>query len=77
MHAHAQSNSATLWTAAHQAPLSMGFSKQDYWSKLPLPPPGIFLTQGWNQCLLCLLHWQVDSFTTELLGKSHSKNTFC
>ena len=27
----------TLWTAAHQAPLSMGFSRQDYWSGLPLP----------------------------------------
>ena len=31
---------ATLQTAAHQAPLSMGFSKQEYWNKLPLPPPG-------------------------------------
>ena len=28
---------ATLWTAAHQAPLSMGFSKQEYWSGVPLP----------------------------------------
>ena len=26
---------ATLWTAAHQAPLSMGFSRQEYWSGLP------------------------------------------
>ena len=37
----------TLWTAAHQAPLSMGFSRQEYWSRLPclspgdLPDPGI------------------------------------
>ena len=31
---------ATLWTVAHQAPLSMGFSKQEYWSGLPWPPPG-------------------------------------
>ena len=31
---------ATLWTAAHQAPLSMGFSKPEYWSGLPCPPPG-------------------------------------
>ena len=31
---------ATLWTIAHQAPLSMGFSKQEYWSRLPCPPPG-------------------------------------
>ena len=30
----------TLWTVAHQAPLSMGFSRQEYWSRLPCPPPG-------------------------------------
>ena len=29
---------ATLWTIAHQAPLSMGFSRQEYWSELPYPP---------------------------------------
>ena len=32
------SNSTTLWTVAHQAPLSMEFSRQEYWSKLPFPP---------------------------------------
>ena len=32
--------SATPWTVAHQAPLSMGFSRQEYWSRLPCPPPG-------------------------------------
>ena len=32
--------SATPWTIAHQAPLSMGFSRQEYWSGLPCPPPG-------------------------------------
>ena len=31
---------AALWTVAHQAPLSMGFSRQEYWSGLPFPPPG-------------------------------------
>ena len=31
---------ATLWTVAHQVPLSIGFSKQEYWSVLPCPPPG-------------------------------------
>ena len=31
---------ATLWTEACQAPLSMGFSRQEYWSGLPCPPPG-------------------------------------
>ena len=30
----------TLWTLAYQAPLSMGFSRQEYWSGLPLPPQG-------------------------------------
>ena len=31
---------ATLWTVAHQAPLSLGFSRQEHWSGLPCPPPG-------------------------------------
>ena len=31
---------ATLWTVARQAPLSMGFSRQEYCSGLPFPPPG-------------------------------------
>ena len=31
---------ATLWTLAHQAPLSMGFSRHEHWSGLPCPPPG-------------------------------------
>ena len=29
----------TPWTAAHQAPLPMGFSRQEYWSRVPLPSP--------------------------------------
>ena len=33
----------TPWTVACQAPLSMGFSRQEYWSGLPFPSPGIFL----------------------------------
>ena len=48
---------ATLWTIAHQAPLSMGFSRQEYWSGLPCPPPPRDLpTQGSNLHLLHLLH---------------------
>jgi len=31
---------ATLWTVACQAPLSMGFSRQEHWSGVPCPPPG-------------------------------------
>ena len=34
---------ATPWTAAHQAPLSMGFSRQEYWSGVPLPSPCVYL----------------------------------
>ena len=34
------SDSATLWTRVHQAPLSMGFSRKEYCSGLPCPPPG-------------------------------------
>ena len=33
-------SSLTPWTVAHQAPLSMEFSRQEYWSGLPFPPPG-------------------------------------
>ena len=43
---------ATRWTVALQAPLSMGVSRQEYWSGLPCPPLGIFPTQGSNQRLL-------------------------
>ena len=35
-------DSVISWMVAHQAPLSMGFSRQDYWSGLPFPSPGDF-----------------------------------
>ena len=50
----------TPWIIALQAPLSLGFPRQEYWSGLPFPPPGIFQTQGLNLHVLCLLHWQAD-----------------
>ena len=53
--------SETLWTKAHQAPLSMGFSRQVYWSGLLFLLQGISPTQGLNLHLLCLLHWWVGS----------------
>ena len=34
----------TLWTVVYQAPPSMGFSRQEYWSGLPFPSPGSFST---------------------------------
>ena len=39
---------ATLWTAAYQAPPSMGFSRQKYWSGVPLPSPEEL---GWLQSI--------------------------
>jgi len=35
---------ATPWTEAHQAPLSMGFSRQEYWSGVPLPSPILYVS---------------------------------
>ena len=54
-------------------PLSMGFSRlQEYWSGLPFPSPGIFLTQGSNLHLLPLLHWQAGSSTTKTTREAQS-----
>ena len=55
---------ATLLTVACQVPLSMGFSKLE-WAAMP-PSRGFFQSQGLNPHLLCLLHWQVGSFTTSI-----------
>ena len=55
-------------TVACQAPLSMVFSRQEYWSGLPCPPPGD-LPQGLNMHLLCLLHWQMGSLPLAPPGK--------
>ena len=46
---------ATPWTVAHQAPMSMGFSRQEYWSGLPFPSPGDFPDPGIE---LGLLHYR-------------------
>ena len=51
-----------LWTVACQAPLSMGFSRQEYWSGLPCSPPGDFPNTGIKPVSLpSNLHWQVGS----------------
>ena len=52
---------ATLWTVAHQAPLSMGFSGKNTGVGCHFLLRGIFSTQGLNPRLLCLLHWQTGS----------------
>ena len=48
----------TLWTVAHQAPLSMGFSRQEYWGGLPFPPLGDLPNPGIEPGSLAL---QTDS----------------
>ena len=61
---------ATPWTVAHQAPLSMGFSRQEYWSGLPFPSPGYLPDPGIQPRSLAL---QADAFTSEPPGKPHDQ----
>ena len=60
----------TPWTVAHQAPLSMGFSRQEYWSGLPCPPPANLPNPGIEPRSPTL---QMDSLLSEPPGKP--KNT--
>ena len=52
---------ATTWTIDCQTSLSMGFSRQEYWSGCHFLLQGLFPTQRLNPHLLCLLHWQGGS----------------
>ena len=56
----------TPWTVAHQAPLSMGFSRQEHWSGLPFPPPGNLPNPGIQSASPALAG---GFFTTEPCGK--------
>ena len=56
---------ATPWTVARQAPLSMEFSRKEYWSGLPFPSPGDLPSPGTEPNLSCLLRF----FTTARPGK--------
>ena len=58
---------ATPWTVAHQAPLSMGFSRQEYWSGLPFPSLGDLPDLGIEPRSPSL---QADALTSELPGKT-------
>ena len=60
----------TPWTVAHQAPLSMGFSRQEYWRGLPCPPP-VDLPDAGTEPMSPTL--QADSLPSEPSGKP--KNT--
>ena len=70
---------ATLWTVAHQAPLSMGFSRQEYWSGLPLLSPGDLPDPGVEPGSPAL---QAHSLASEPAGKPinpawHPTNKCC
>ena len=62
---------ATPWTVAHQAPPSMGFSRQVHWSGLPFPSPGYLPDPGIEPRPPAL---QADALTSEPPGKSKTKN---
>ena len=59
------SNPVTPWTVAHQAALPMGYSRQEYWWGCHFLLQQIFLT---HICVLCPLHWWVDSLSLHYLG---------
>ena len=63
----------TPWTAAHQAPLSVGFSRQEYWSGLPFSSPGALPDPGIEPASPVSLALQEDSSPTEPLGKQMDK----
>ena len=55
---------ATVWTVAHQAPLSIGFSRQEYWSGLPCPSSGTLLHPGDKPASLRSPAWAGGFLTT-------------
>ena len=58
----------TPWTVVHQAPLSMGFFRQEYWSRLLFTPPGDLPKPGIEPVSCFSLHWQADSLLLSHLG---------
>ena len=62
----------TLWTGAHQAPLSMRFSRQEYQSGFPCLPAGDLPDPGIEPRLLCLIHWQMGSLLVTPGNHAHT-----
>ena len=60
---------ATLWTIAHQVPLSMGSPRQEDYNQLPCPPPGDLSDPGTKSASPMAIALQADFFTSELPGK--------
>ena len=65
----------TPYTVACKSPLSMGFSRQEYWSGLPFPPPGDLPTPGIKSTSPVSPALQVDSLPTEPWGNSQQMST--
>ena len=63
---------ATLWTVAFQAPLSMGFSRQEFWSELPCPLPGDLPDPGIEPTSLKSLALAGGFFTTKATWEARS-----
>ena len=64
---------AITWTVAHKAPLSMGFSRQEYWSELPWPPPGDRPDPGMKSVSLMSPTLQADFLPSEPPGKPYTE----
>ena len=60
----------TRWTVAHQASLSMGFSRQEYWSGLPFPTPGDLPDPGIKPTSLMSPALADRFFTTSATGEA-------
>ena len=72
------SNSATPRTVAFQAPLSMRFPRQEYWSGLPYPPPRDLPNPGIKPAsLVSPLHWQVVSLPAQPPRKPYTYVCVC
>ena len=63
----------TPWTVARQAPLSMGYSRQEYWSELPYPPPGDLPNTGPQHCRRIL--YQLSNEAWGWLGSGNTLAT--
>ena len=59
----------TLWAVVRQVPLSTGFSRQEYWSRLPFPSPGDLPDPGIKSMSPVSPELQVNFFPTALSGK--------
>ena len=66
--------SVTPWTVTHQAPLSIEFSRQEYWNGLPFPPPGDLPDSGIKPASLVSLALAGRFFTTVPPGKPHVRD---